>query len=515
MMRNNSKKIIKNTAFLYIRMLFLMFVSLFTSRITLQNLGVTDFGIYNIVGGVTSLLVFFRSSLANATQRYLSIELGKNDTEGVISVFRQHQTLYIFIAIIVLILSETIGLWFVCHKLVIPPERVNASVWVYQFTVFSSCLTILSIVYDAAIIAHEDMHIYSYTGIVEGMAKLTIAYVLAFIPSDRLTTYALLFFLQTLCLWIFYVSICKRRYDECRYRFSWNAKSTKEICSFIGWNTVGTLVYFLNGQGINILLNLFFGPAVNAARGISYQVSGAISSFSTNFYTAVRPRIMKAYAAGEFRQVLFLFFRSSKYSVFLLWLFCLPVMLCIDQILAIWLTCVPEYTSAFTVWVLAHSMIYVLDNPMWTIVLATGKLKRYVLAGNSILVLAFLFSYICLKNRCSPVSVFQILFAIRIVYIGAALFVIRRYIYFPMEQYFVQVIRPSIGVIGSSGGVCLLLSKWFQPTMTGYAMLCCVCILSTLCLTWLLGMTGEERGIFRKRARTALQAISRNRISRT
>lgn len=513
--KNKRNGIIRNTAFLYIRMLFLMFVSLFTSRIVLQNLGIIDFGIYNIVGGFTSMFVFFRSSLANATQRYLSIELGKNDTEGATSVFQSYQTLYIFITIIVLVLSETAGLWFVCHKLVIPLERINAAIWVYQFVVFSSCLTILNVVYDAAIIAHEDMHVYSYIGIFEGMAKLAIAYTIAFISSDRLTIYALLFFLLTLCTQIFYSFICKRKYDECRYSFSWNARDTKEICSFIGWNTIGTFVYFLNGQGLNILLNLFFGPAVNAARGISYQVNGAISSFSTNFYTAIRPRIMKAYAAGESPQVLNLFFRSSKYSAFLLWLFCLPVMLCIDPILAVWLTHVPEYTAAFTVWILAHSMVYVLDNPMWTIVLATGKLKRYVLVGNGIFILAFLFSYICLRKGCSPVSVFQILFAVRIVYIVAALLTVRQYISFPLKQYFIQVIRPSISVIGSSGGLCLLLSKWLQPTIAGYSMLLGTCILSTLCLTWLLGMTGEEKGEVGKRIRTILQAISRDRIKKT
>jgi len=506
-MGNNGSRIIRNTAFLYVRMLFLMLVSLFTSRIVLQRLGVTDFGIYNIVGGFTSMLVFFRSSLANAAQRYLSIELAKNDIGGAVSVFRQNRTLYAVLAIVVLLLAETAGLWVVRNKLVIPPERMDAAVRTYHFAVFSCCLTILTAVYDAAIIAHEDMKAYSYIGLFEGAGKLAVACAVGVFTSDRLTAYALLIFLLNLCTRIFYASFCRRNYAECRCRPAGEAKGANELLSFIGWNTIGTFVYSLNGEGINILLNLFFGPAVNAARGISYQISGAITSFSTNFYTAVRPQITKAYAAGDSPYLLDLFFRSSKYSVFLLWLFCLPAMLCIDPILSVWLDRVPDYTASFTIWILAHSIVYVLDNPMWAIVLAVGKLKRYILTGNGILIMAFPLSCMCLKRGCSPTSVFQILFAVRIVYVGAMLLVIGRYISFPLKRYFAQVVGPSLAVIGSSGGICLLLRRLLPTTTAGYSLLCCACIPVALCLTWMLGTTSGEKELFRQKIRTMAQAI--------
>lgn len=480
-------------------MLFLMFVSFFTSRIVLQNLGVTDFGIYNIVGGFASMFVFFQSSLSNATQRYLSIELGKNNTSGAASVFRQHQMLYIIITIIILLLSETLGLWFVCNKLVIPSERINAAMWVYQFTILSFCMVTLGVVYDAIIIAHEDMGIYSYIGIFEGIAKLGIAYIISAVSSDRLVIYAFLFFLLSFITRLFYAFFCKKKYPECRYAFSWDMKGIKEPFSFIGWNTIGNFIYALNDQGVNILLNLFFGPVVNAARGISLQISGAVCNFSTNFYTAVRPQIMKSYAAGDKPYMLSLFFRSSKYSVFLLWFFCLPIMLCVDPILHVWLTFIPKYTSVFTVWVLAYSMVNVLNYPIWTMALAVNCLKPYILIGGCVSLLAFPLSYAALKFGHSPVSVFQILLGIRIIYIGAILMIIQRYVYFPFGHYLSQVIKPVAIVLAGSGSICLPLSRLFGQTVAGCLFTGFVCVLSILSLLWMFGMTGDERHIVTER----------------
>lgn len=484
-----------------------MFVSFFTSRIVLQNLGITDFGIYNIVGGFASMFVFFQSSLSNATQRYLNIELGKGDIRGATSVFRLHQTLYILIVAIVLLFGETVGLWFVCNKLVIPANRMEAAVWVYQFALLSYCLSIISVVYDAAIMAHEDMKIYSYIGISEGASKLVIAYVISVVHSDRLVIYAFLLFLLVLCMRIFYFFFCSRKYEECKSRFTWNVQEAKHTFSLIGWDAVGSFVYTLNDQGVNILLNMFFGPAVNAARGISYQISYALNNVCTNFYTAVRPQMMKSYASGDVRNLIRLFFRSSKYAVFLLWVLCLPVMLCIDPILSIWLTHVPEYTNIFTIWVLSYSMVNVISYPIGIIAFTVGHLKRYILIGNSIFFIALPFSYVCLKAGCSPVSVFQTLFIVRIAYIVAILLIIRRYVFFSIKQYIAEVIRPSITVIAISGSICLFLSKLLQQTFVGYSLLCCICVLSVLCLVWTFGITTKERNSIIKKVKAVITQI--------
>lgn len=297
----NSSRIVRNMVFLYIRQLLLVFVSLFTSRVILQNLGVTDYGIYHVVYGCVVMFIFFQPSLSSVTQRYLNIEIGKGDIKEATSVFRLHQTLYFFIVIIILVFAETVGLWFVCNKLVIPAGRLVAAIWVYQFSVLSYCLKILSVVYEAAIIVHEDMKIYSYIGIFEGGAKLIIAYVISVFPFDRLATYACLFLMLTLFTTFFYAYFCKRRYEECSYRFSWDVQKVKKTFSLIGWNTADSFVYTLNDYGISILLNMFFGPVVNAARNISYQISCTLNNVCNNFYTAVRPQIIKSYATKDLR----------------------------------------------------------------------------------------------------------------------------------------------------------------------------------------------------------------------
>lgn len=470
----------------------MMFVSFFTSRIVLQNLGVTDFGIYNIVGGFASMFVFFQSSLSNATQRDLSIGLAEGNSSGVTLIFRRHQTLYIFITIGVLILAETAGLWFVCNTLVIPPERMNAAIWVYQFAVISCCLVILNVVYDAAIIAHEDMKIYSYIGIFEGIAKLAVAYMISIVSSDKLVMYAFLLLLLSFVTRVFYVLSC-RKYKECRYAFSWDMKGIKGTLSLISWNTAGTFVYTLNDQGVNILLNLFFGPVVNAARGISYQVSMAVNNFSTNFYTAVRPRMIKSYAADDRHSLLRLFFCSSKYSVFIMWLICLPLMLCMEPILKVWLDDVPEYTSVFTIWVLAYMLVNVLNYPMWTIALAAGCLKTYILNGSCISLMAFPLSFACLKSGCHPVSVFQVLLAVRVIYLCRMLMVIRRYADFPVKRYFSQVLKPVTVVIICSGIVSLPTSILSEQTSWGCFFTVGTCLLSVLLFIWIFGMAKDER----------------------
>lgn len=497
-------RIIRNTVFLYIRQVFISFVSLFTSRVILQNLGITDFGIYHTVYGCAFLFIFFQPALSSVTQRYLNIEIGKGAIKEAASVFRLHQTLYIFIVIIILVFAETVGLWFVYNKLVIPAGRMAAAIWVYQFSILSCCLNILNIVYEAAIIVHEDMKIYSYIGIFEGVSKLAIAYIISTYPFDRLTIYACLFFMLTLSTRFFYLFFCKRRYEECRYRFIWDVQKVKKTFSLISWNTIDSFVYTLNDYGINILLNMFFGPAVNAARNISYQISCAPTNICKNFYTAVRPQIIKSYASGDLQYMFKLCFCSSKYAVFLLWFLCLPIMLCIDPILAVWLTHIPEYTNLFTVWGLASSMVSVLNFPIATIALAVGHLKRYVMISDTILFSTFPLSYVCLKAGYAPLSVFQVLFVVRIIYTVAILRTIRLYVDFPIKLYLISVIKPSIIVITVSGGICLFLSKLLQPTFAGYSLLCCICILSVPTMVWILGLENVERGFLIKKIRASL-----------
>ena len=474
-------------------MLFLMVVTFFTSRIILQNLGVDDFGIYNVVGGLSSLFVFFRSSLANVTQRYLNIELSKKDELGANSVFCLHLTIYIAIAVIVVIVAEIGGLWLLYNKLVIPPSRMTAAFWVFQFTVVSMAITILSVVYNSAIIAHENMKVYSYTGVIEGVVKLGIAYAISISRFDRLISFQFLLLVLSLSLFLFYFSYCKTRYAECRYHFYWNKNEALKASSMVGWNTIGTIVWSINDQGINILLNMFFGPAVNAARGLASQVNHAVNTLGTGFLTSVNPQMVKSYAAKDFDYLYKLFFASSKYSVYLLWVLCLPMMLCIDTVLNIWLVEVPEYTNVFVIWTLAYSLVNILNQPIWTLSLAVGELKYYVLIGSTVFLLAFPIAYVCLFLGCAPVSVFITLFAVRAVYMIVAFFIIQRYIPIPTYKYINQVLFPSILVVITSGLIGYFVSTLVPHNLIGCIIIGCIVEILIIGAIWLVGLNKSEK----------------------
>lgn len=491
---NNNKRIAKNTLFLYIRMAVLMLISLFTARVLLDKLGVEDYGIYNVVGGLAGMFTFFSSSLTNASQRYLNIALGKNDINAASLIVRQHFTLYLVICIVVVIAAETIGLWFVCNKLVIPPARLNAAIWVYQFWVVSLCVFLIGIIFNSQIIAHEDMNVYSYIGIYEGVSKLLICYMVSICSIDRLIMYGLLLLLVAMSVQTFYFLYCNKYYVETSLRLLWDKKLLKDTSSLLGWNTVSTLVYAINDTGINILLNMFFGPAINAARAVSVQVNNALNNFSSNFYTAVRPQLTKSYAAKEWDYLFGLFYRSSKYSFFLLWIFVLPICFSIDDILVIWLKEVPEFTGIFTVLILAHSLVYVLINPIWTLTLAVGKLKRYVGIGSMIYLSVFPLAYIALKCGCSPIYVFVIMLVVRIFYLIAELRIIHGYIDYSYTDYIVKVVLPIVKVVTLTILVAyclrLLLVGNFFVTIAYCAS---VCILTGITI-WLIGIENNERG---------------------
>ena len=495
-MSNNSssnKRIAKNTGFLYIRMLLLMFVSFFTSRVVLDKLGIVDFGIHNVVGGLASMFVFFRSSLSNVTQRYLNIELGKGDEDAAQTTFCQHQTLYIFMMIAVVALAETIGLWFVYHKLNIPAERFEAALWVYQFTIISLAMTILSIVYESAIIAHEDMKIYSYVGIYEGVAKLVIAYIISIIPYDRLITYSFLLKVVSISVILYYIYYCSKHYRECHFHFVWSKKKIHEAFAMISWNTIGTAVWAINDQGINVLLNLFFGPAVNAARGVAFQINNAINNFGNNFYVAVRPQLVKSYASQNFDYLYKLFFSSSKFSVYLLWIFCLPVSLCIDTILSLWLKEVPPHTNHFTILILAYSMVNILNNPIWSLALAIGKLKWYILIGSGVFLMSFPISYICLKIGCSPESVFIVNILVRMIYICVVINILKRYIPISIKRYMSDVIVPVLLVVSISGLSSWICSISLPNTLLNQLFICVLCWGATAICILTIGLQKGER----------------------
>ena len=316
--QSNNKRIARNTAMLYIRMLLIMGVTLYTTRIVLRILGVEDFGIYNVVGGVITMASFLSASMSSAIQRFLSFELGKNNLIQLQRVFSISINLHLIVAIAIFILAETLGLWFINTQLAIPPERLIAANWVYQFSIFAFIVNIISVPYNAVILAYEKMNIFAYIGIVEVLLKLTAAFALNWFGFDKLALYAIFIFIISLIVRIFYGIYVKRNIQDCTYSFFWDKKLFNTLLNFAGWNLWGNIAFVTYNQGINILLNIFFGPAINAARAIAYQVNSALNSFVANFQLALKPQIIKSYAIGDNSYMHSLIFSGAKYSFFLM-----------------------------------------------------------------------------------------------------------------------------------------------------------------------------------------------------
>ena len=343
----NSKRIVKNTLLLYFRMLLTMVVGLYTSRVILRTLGVEDYGIYNVVGGVVAMFSVLSGSLSAAISRFITFELGRNDIEKLKRVFSSAVTIQIGLSLIIVLLAETVGLWFLNNKMVIPESRLVAANWVYQFSIFTFAINLISVPYNAAIIAHEKMSAFAYISILEVIGKLIVAFTIAIAPIDKLVYYGLLIMLIAVIIRMVYGHYCKRHFVECTYRFVIDKSLLQQMFGFAGWNFIGASSAVLRDQGGNVVINLFCGPTVNAAQGIAMQVSNAIQGFVSNFMTALKPQITKSYAVGDHSYMRSLIFQGARLSFYILLILSLPVIINAQYILSLWLGTIPEHTVTF------------------------------------------------------------------------------------------------------------------------------------------------------------------------
>lgn len=400
---SNNKRIAKNTLFLYIRMLFLMLVNLYTSRVILHILGIEDYGIYNTVGGIVLMLSFLNSALSNGSSRFITYELGKKNTSNLNSIFCTVLNAHILLAILVVLIAETIGLWFVSNRLGIITERHNAALFAYHFSVLTSIATITQVPYTATIIAHEKMQIYAYASIFEVILKLSILYLLPIIGHDRLETYAILLFLVQVIIMSIYRVYCMKKFSETKYKFIFDKKKFKEIISFSSWSLLGNAAHALTGQGVNILLQIFFGPKLVAARAISLQVNMAANQFVNNFKLAADPQTVKLYAAGELDSSKNLALNTVKFSFFLMLLLCFPIYFLAEPLLQLWLVDVPPYALIFLKLIVIQSLFSTLDTCFYTGLYACGRVKENALVSPFILSLQFPAIYIAFKLGSSPI----------------------------------------------------------------------------------------------------------------
>lgn len=429
MTSENTKRIAKNTAMLYIRMLFTMFVSLYTSRIVLNVLGVEEYGIYNVVGGVIVMFSFINVSMSSATSRFLTFELGKNSEKKLNQIFSGAMTIHIFIAILILILGETVGLWFLQNKLVIPEGRKFTALVVYQLSIISTIVNITQVPYNAAIIAHERMHVYAYIEILNTLLKLLIVYLLVWLGGDKLILYGILTLIVASLITLIYRIYCLRYFPECRYRFMWDKSLLIPMLSFSGWDLYGNMSVVGRTQGVNMLLNIFFGTVLNAANGVANQVQAAVMSFSGNVLTAVRPQIVKNYATGNISYMVMLINNTAKFTFLLLWGISLPLLLETHFVLKLWLKTVPDYTVIFCQLTLVFNFFANWSSVVVTGLHAIGKIKRPSLINGSLYLLVIPVSYIIFKYGGKPDIPFWC--NVFFVFVGCALNVWALKIYLP------------------------------------------------------------------------------------
>lgn len=491
--KTNNKRIAKNTFYLTVRSLFVMFISLYTSRVILDKLGIEDFGIYNVVGGFVGIFSFLKTSFSSVTQRFLNISLGKNDIEGTRKIFNQHLLLYCIAIIILLLIAETIGLYFVENKLVIPKERLPIAVIIYHFSVLTVCINIFGIVYNSTIIAHENMKVFSYIGVVEAFCKLGIALLLVICDIDRLLLYGFLMMGLQAMIQLFNYVYCRMHFIECKFHFYWSKREIIQSVRMIGWDFVNNVTFVFKDQFLTILLNMVFGPVVNAARAVTAQVNMAVNGFCLGFLTSVKPQLVKSYAKEDKAYLNNLYFKSSKYSFYIIFFFCLPVMLCANTLLSLWLKKVPEYTAAFVVWNLLEAICAVLLVPNWTMTLATGKLRRYVLLCNSANIMVLPLCYIFFTCGFNPVWAYIISFLMRVVELSFSLYCSNLVIGFGIKKYVEQVIQPCLLVSFASFICAFFVNYWWGKGFVGLILTTFVASISLLIFVWFFGSTQNEK----------------------
>lgn len=503
----NNKRIARNTMLLYVRMLFMMAVSLFTSRVVLNTLGVEDYGIYNVVGGVVAMFGFINGSMSSATQRYITFALGKGDMRNLQKVFSTALQIHVLIAAVIVVLGETVGLWFLYSQMQIPAERMDAAFWVLQCSIVSTVVMIVSVPYNADIIAHEKMSAFAYISILEVVLKLAVVYVLLIFSSDKLILYAFLILAVQLLIRFCYSRYCNRHFEESKYRHVWDKPLFREMTGFASWSMFGNLSGVLYGQGLNMLLNVFFGPVVNAARAVAVQVQNAIQQFVSNFQMALNPQITKTYAKGEMAEMHKLMFRSARFSFYLLFLLSLPFLFETEFILTIWLKTVPDNTVVFLRIMICTSLIYALANPLMVANQATGKVRKYQAVCGSILLMILPISYVCLRLGCPAYSVFIVHFVVESVTQLARMLILRPLIGIRIRGYLTNIYIKVILVTALSLLVPLVVYENMDNTAARFLVMCVTCVLSVGIVTYSVGLSRNERAFFRSKASAAINKI--------
>ena len=503
---SDNKRIAKNTLLLYIRTILIMLVSLYTSRVVLNTLGVEDYGIYQAVGGVVAMFSVISGALSNSISRFITFGLGKGDLDNLNRVFCTSINIQILISVIVLLLCEAVGVWFLNYKMNIPIDRLPAANWVLQSSLITFVLGLLSTPFNASIIAHEHMNAFAYISILEAVLKLIIIYALCISPYDKLISYSILLVIVSAIIRFIYGLYCRKHFSECKYRFIYDKPIFREMVGFAGWNFFTNAAYIFNTQGISILINIYFGVALNAARGIATQVDAAVRQFVDNFSMAVNPQITKSYASGDIERMNYLICKGARFSFFLLFLFCLPVIVETNYILSIWLKTVPNYTVAFVRLAFVGSLITCLGTTGYTACMATGKIRNYViwitLSGSMVFFITWLFYYL----GASVTATYWVYIVVYIIIQIIRLILMKTMLNFDIQIWvkdvLVRVLLPILPSIMLPMGIILTLPESFGR----FLLSCFTCVLFSTISIYYFGITKSERESITSKIRTKVNS---------
>lgn len=488
--------------------MFLMtIIALYTSRIILRTLGVIDYGLYNVVGGIITLFAFVNNSMAISVQRFFSFIIGKKDNSALNKIFSMAINIHFCISIVILLFAETIGLYLLNNYINYPPEKYNSIFWVYQWSTISTCLLFNQIPYNALIISYEKMNAFAYISIIEAVLQLLIVYLLVFISFDKLVLYGFLKMLVALLTIVIYIIYIKKKFTSIKYRILWDKDIFKELTHFAFWSIFGEIAWASINQGNTILLNMFFSPIVNASRGIAFQVNTAVSKFSQNLQLAFTPQIIKTYAQNNLEQMTLLTYRGTKFSFFMLLFLSLPILLNTNFIIKIWLGEVPEYCSIFCQLSIISSLIDCLSNVFSTVAKATGKIRKYQIIISFFLILNLPFSFIILRLGGNPESVYYIYGIISLVLIIVRLHLLNTIIGFNIKSYLKEVIYPIFLVVLFSSLLPVLIKTNFNSDFKNFitsSLFSCFCVLTS---TYFFGINKLER----ESLRTKLNYILNNK----
>ena len=491
-----NKRIAKNTLILYVRMFIMTIIGLYTSRVVLQVLGVEDYGIYNAVGGFVAMFSLLSGTLTNSINRFLTFELGKGNSPKLKRVFATSLNVMMMLSALILIVGATIGLWFLNSQMNIPDGRMEAANVVLACSVATFITNLLSVPYNAAIVAHEKMSAFAYISLVEITAKLLIVYALYIIPADKLAAYAILLFILQLLVRLLYGIYCKRHFEECVYHFVFDKPLLKQMTSFAGWNFLAGSAGLINNYGVNVMMNIFFGVVVNAARGIATNVNSHVHMFVTNFMMAVNPQITKSYAQGDFNFMHSLICRGAKFSYFLMLIFLIPICLETNQLLRLWLGIVPDYAVIFVQLTLAMTTLNTLSGSLITGLHATGNIKKYMIIVGSVEILNFPVTYLAFRLGSSPQTAYYIYLTFYFILMLLRLYLIKDLIHMKASTYIKSVYLKAlqVSIIAAIIPVTLRLLMT-QETISRFIIICIVSIASTLATICYVGLDKEERAL--------------------